>query len=1286
MADTFAVADDARTDRYDTAAAAMVAVSADVRAQIAKKLANGVPARFRSLFRASWWDQAVDRNAAPAFAGIADDTIDDFAGGLDLNLDLDQRADVGGRTVGTVLGLLGARFDTVRSRIRDLHAQALKEGWDPDRFADELGLDGESPGVLSDDASANIGRSLATLLIEAAGVYILTRSERSATKTWRTVGDDRVRSAHAEADGQTVGIDETFDVGGEEALFPGDPSLSPDNAIGCRCALEYLVEGVDTADMTPNQEEEAMAVSAGPRPDILPSSGASGGRAPLASHVGTGRFIPVPEPTSLDAEVKAFAVDGARITVTVEPTATEKQLLAGFADVPAQLHVPLLDVGDVASFTPDARTALAGALSTVAANTPPLSGAITGTGYLETDGVTVGIVDCPGLGALRDQIAAALADMVPEPGEFIPTVVLTAGSVDVSQIAGTPVHFNELRVHVGDTETLVFDLLGPLPVAPSPDTAPPTTETPPAAPADAPPAETSPPEALAMTTTDTYATGVDVTLPAGWRLVPSTSTTGTAIQFTPADPPMMPDDPAMPDNAPPAPALSDVADEDLEAEIARRAATQAAADTGANPDDLIAEALAEVSGIVAEVVAELETPEDSTAPPATPPPPPAPGAAADGHEALAAGGESGLPLADRDTSWDASAADGRVSKMASSDGTGDPDTIDWAAYGRAFFWHAPNPSAKGDFKLPFADMIGGQLQAVPKGIFACAGVLQGGRGGVDIPAADKDTIKGKISAYYAACRKKFDDDSITPPWDTTVDSPSTLADGLLAPDVNGDGIGEIEATDYEWEGILAIEGTPTSDGRMFAEGALTWRTLPLTLALQTVTAPGHDGAVVCGSICEIERVGNTIIGRGRFSGTDAGELARTLIGEGSLHGVSIDVASAVVVYTDENGNEVDGLEVALFGDPAVAVFVQAEMMAATLTPFPAFADARVDLIDVPTSLVATSAPGQWRLSGPALFTLNTDTEALVASAAPTIPAPPASLFALKPDTREPFSVRAPLPDGTIPVYGLLADWNIPHIGHDGRKVYPPRGDDFAMFYTGKFVRTREGDRIPTGPIFIDTVHPNLAAQASDAQAFYAHTGSAVADVHLYNGEHGIVAAGVLRRDVDELTRCRMEGSDVSPDWRPVNGQYRMIAILAVNASGFPVPYIEGIAASAGRLRSWVAYDDTTGAPLAMVAVGAVHRERKPSEVVADLQATVAGQATHLAELESKIQLLTGAVFATTEPATPDVAVPVAADDDDGPVELSADERAVRARAAMAALGLDRESRRRRALTAMGITD
>lgn len=54
-------------------------------------------------------------------------------------------------------------------------------------------------------------------------------------KEWLTARDERVRPAHAEADGQIVRINEPFMVGGEYLMQPGDPSGSAKNTINCRC-------------------------------------------------------------------------------------------------------------------------------------------------------------------------------------------------------------------------------------------------------------------------------------------------------------------------------------------------------------------------------------------------------------------------------------------------------------------------------------------------------------------------------------------------------------------------------------------------------------------------------------------------------------------------------------------------------------------------------------------------------------------------------------------------------------------------------------------------------------------------------------------------------------------------------------------------------------------------------------------------------------------------------------------------------------------------------------------
>ena len=126
-----------------------------------------------------------------------------------------------------------------------------------------------------------------------------------------------------------------------------------------------------------------------------------------------------------------------------------------------------------------------------------------------------------------------------------------------------------------------------------------------------------------------------------------------------------------------------------------------------------------------------------------------------------ASGASDLPIAGRDVEWDAAAADKRVQEYA-----GGKDSMDWAKYGKAFFYvDEANKELLGSYKLGFADVIDGELTAIPRGIFAVAAVLQGSRGGVDIPAADKDAIKSKVSAYYSKIAKKFNDDSIVAPWE-----------------------------------------------------------------------------------------------------------------------------------------------------------------------------------------------------------------------------------------------------------------------------------------------------------------------------------------------------------------------------------------------------------------------------------------------------------------------------------------------------------------------------------------
>lgn len=58
-------------------------------------------------------------------------------------------------------------------------------------------------------------------------------------KEWVASPTERTREDHADADGQRVGIDDAYQVGGDSMISPGDPSASAEQVINCRCCELY---------------------------------------------------------------------------------------------------------------------------------------------------------------------------------------------------------------------------------------------------------------------------------------------------------------------------------------------------------------------------------------------------------------------------------------------------------------------------------------------------------------------------------------------------------------------------------------------------------------------------------------------------------------------------------------------------------------------------------------------------------------------------------------------------------------------------------------------------------------------------------------------------------------------------------------------------------------------------------------------------------------------------------------------------------------------------------------
>lgn len=70
-----------------------------------------------------------------------------------------------------------------------------------------------------------------------AGIFDGMKQAGVESKRWISSRDEKVRETHKIADGQEVGINEPFDVGGELLDHPGDPDGSPENTINCRCVV-----------------------------------------------------------------------------------------------------------------------------------------------------------------------------------------------------------------------------------------------------------------------------------------------------------------------------------------------------------------------------------------------------------------------------------------------------------------------------------------------------------------------------------------------------------------------------------------------------------------------------------------------------------------------------------------------------------------------------------------------------------------------------------------------------------------------------------------------------------------------------------------------------------------------------------------------------------------------------------------------------------------------------------------------------------------------------------------
>lgn len=119
-------------------------------------------------------------------------------------------------------------------------------------------------------------------------------------------------------------------------------------------------------------------------------------------------------------------------------------------------------------------------------------------------------------------------------------------------------------------------------------------------------------------------------------------------------------------------------------------------------------------------------------------------------------GRTDFPILE-DESWDGDQAREQIFRWA-----GWPDDPQPSKARQCFFaMNTDAPENKGSYKLPFCKIVDGEPKASWRGIIAVAQVLQGARGGADLPAGVIAKTKMKVGRYYRRMKQ-------TPPWEKSL--------------------------------------------------------------------------------------------------------------------------------------------------------------------------------------------------------------------------------------------------------------------------------------------------------------------------------------------------------------------------------------------------------------------------------------------------------------------------------------------------------------------------------------
>ena len=127
--------------------------------------------------------------------------------------------------------------NTTKKRINNIIIKAQKEGLNQKEIAK---LIKDSVKDMSGNRARTIARTETSKAVNITSQAVANNAGIKKKKWIYTDISKVPRIEHQDLDGETIGIDEYFNVGGFSGLYPHDPNLPAQEVINCNCIVIYL--------------------------------------------------------------------------------------------------------------------------------------------------------------------------------------------------------------------------------------------------------------------------------------------------------------------------------------------------------------------------------------------------------------------------------------------------------------------------------------------------------------------------------------------------------------------------------------------------------------------------------------------------------------------------------------------------------------------------------------------------------------------------------------------------------------------------------------------------------------------------------------------------------------------------------------------------------------------------------------------------------------------------------------------------------------------------------------